>query len=217
MQISYPDFDNLLEKHFDGIYRLSFLLTVRPSDTWQAAFQTFLYIGAQAEAFADEKAEQDALYAWCIRTCTEYYYRKIRRRPSRDKFQKLAPFPVSGQLWELMGLSFRKKAHIFLTSYLGLSPERIAAILEPPAGTEINAGDFQKESWSHAIASISPPGDGASQLSSEIYLRFEERNVPLENRLRSIRFWWDRAVIWIAAAVVLLFAAAAYYTAGLGG
>lgn len=216
MQISYPDFDNLLENHYDGVYRLCFLLTVRPSDAWQAAFQTFLYMGAQTEGADDETAGQDALYAWCIRTCTDYYYRKIRRRPRRSEFQKLVPFPISDQLWELMRLPLRKKAYLFLTCYLKLPPERTAGIMEAISGAETNTKSRPPGDWYGAIASIIPPENGSAQLSSEIYLRFEERNVPLENRLRNIRFLWDRAVVWIALAVVLLFAAAAYYTANLG-
>lgn len=216
MQISYPDFDNLLEKHYDGIYRLSFLLTVRPSDAWQAAFQTFLYIGAQTEGADGETAGQDALYAWCIRTCTDYYYRKIRRLPRRSEFQKLVPFPVSDQLWELMRLPLRKKAYIFLTRYLKLPPERAAGIMEELSGAKASTKSCPHGDWYGAISSIIPPENGCVQLSNEIYLRFEERNVPLENRLRSIRFLWDRAVVWIALAVVLLFAAAACYTASLG-
>lgn len=216
MQISYPDFDNLLEKHYDGIYRLSFLLTVRPPDAWQAAFQAFLYMGAQTEGADGETAGQDALYAWCIRTCTDYYYRKIRRLPRRSEFQKLVPFPVSDQLWELMRLPLRKKAYIFLTCYLELPPERAAGIMEALSGAEIGAKNCPSGDWYGAIASIRPPENGSGQLSNEIYLRFEERNVPLENRLRNIRFLWDRAVIWIALALVLLFAATAHYTASLG-
>lgn len=217
MQISHPDFDGLLEKHFADIYRLSFLLTALPADAWQATFQTFLYLGAQTESFLDEKTEQDALYGFCIRTCTDYYYRKIRRRPRRERFEKLVPFAVSDRLWALMGLPFHKKAALFLTCYLDLPSIQAAHILQSHAKTGGNPAGCEAAQWRDTIASIRPAADGASQMSSQIYLRFEERNVPLENRLRRIRLWLDQAVIWIAVAIVLLFAATAYYTAGLSG
>lgn len=262
MQVSYPEFDRLVTEQFPDAYRLCFLLTASPSDAWPAAFQAFLYMGTQAELYADSGAEQAALFGWCIYTCRDYYYRKMRRRPRRAKFEKTVPFPVSGPLWELLRLPFGKKAEIFLIDYLGLSQEYARRILNMKPGTGIPSslsgspsslsgspyshsgspsghsggpglhGAYRQDDghgipdgcaapaggFSHreAITSIQPPENGAGQMVSELYLRFEERNVPLENKLRRFRLWWDRAVIWIAAVILVLFAAAAYYTAHLG-
>lgn len=218
MQISYPSFDQLVTEYFADVYRLCFLLTDGRTGAWQTTFQTFLYMGAISEPFADKTAEQDAIFYWCIRTCTDYYYRKIRRRPRRERFSKDTPFPVSDNLWELLGMPFQKKAAVFFICYLGFTPERTRHILNKKAALPaINGMDPElQEKWKQAVSSIAPAADGAAQLSGEAYLRFEERNVPLENRLRGIRCWWDHAVIWIAAAILVLFAAAAYYTSGIG-
>lgn len=226
MQISYPSFDQLVTNHFPDVYRLCLLLTKDPSSAWQTAFQTFLYMGTIAEPFPDEAAEQNALFSWCVRTCTDYYYRKIRRKKRREFFEQEVPFPVSDSLWELLGLPLQKKAAVFFNDYLGFAPERTRLILKgddltqnashktsvTPQGPK-GAKEPGNEQWQQAVASIRPAEDAASQLLGEIYLRFEERNVSLENKLRNIRYWWDHAVIWIAAAIILLFAAAAWYTA----
>lgn len=226
MQISYPSFDQLVTDRFPDVYRLCFLLTGEPSAAWQTAFQTFLYMGTQQEPFPEEDDEQNVLWSWCVRTCTDYYYRKIRRRKRRDRFEQDVPFSVSDNLWSLLGMPFRKKAVIFFTDYLGFTPERTEYILSgraanqkskhvvsPSESTKQTPTGQQHEAWREAAASICTAPDGASQLLGEIYLRFEERNVPLENKLRNLRYWWDHAVIWIAAAIVLLFVAAAWYTA----
>ncbi len=221
MQISYPAFDQLVTEHFTDVYRLCFLLTGEPAGAWQTTFQTFLYMGTQKEEFTDPDAEQDALYRWCVHTCTDYYYRKIRKRPRRARFQENVPFSVSDGLWTLLGMPFKKRASVFFTCYLGYTQEHTRHILNKKAGHQpaphraagSSSSDVSEDQWREAISSVSPAEDGEAQMLSEIYLRFEERNVPLENKLRDIRSWWDHSVIWIAAAILLLFAAAAWYTA----
>lgn len=244
MPISYPSFDQLVTDQFPDVYHLCFLLTGEPSSAWQTAFQTFLYMGTAdigtaaapqepGEGQADQTSElapepvstqmsggiqeQNVLWSFCIRTCTDYYYRKLRRRPSRRRFEETAAFPVSDSLWELFCMPFQKKAAVFFTDHLGFTPERARSVisgkkagLAPAAPSPMPSG--MNGQWEEVIASIPLPEDGAQQMLSEIYLRFEERNVPLENRLRDIRYWWDHAVIWIAVAIILLFAAAAWYT-----
>jgi hypothetical protein len=64
-------------------------------------------------------------------------------------------------------------------------------------------------------AVILPDSETADQISDELYLRFEERSVGLENRLRSIRLFMDHAILWIALGILILFAAAVFYTARL--
>ncbi len=55
----------------------------------------------------------------------------------------------------------------------------------------------------------------AEQLGDNLLMRWQERNVPLENRLLRIRSAADRLVPYLALALVLLCAAAAWYTSRL--
>jgi hypothetical protein len=64
-------------------------------------------------------------------------------------------------------------------------------------------------------AVILPDSETADQISDELYLRFEERSVGLENRLRSIRLFMDHAILWIAMGILALCAAAVFYTSRL--
>jgi hypothetical protein len=64
-------------------------------------------------------------------------------------------------------------------------------------------------------AVILPDSETADQISDELYLRFEERSVGLENRLRSIRLFMDHAILWIAMGILVLCAAAVFYTSRL--
>lgn len=221
MRLSFPSFDSFMTEQFPEVYRLCLLLTASPPDAWQAAFQTFLYVGAmetKQELSADFSTEQEALFYWCMRTCTDYYYRKIRRRPKKAAYEKAAGFSVSDDLWELLGLPFGKKAAVFFICYLGYSPRETQQIIRSRAIPLKSAGFSgpAADRWRGAVASIAVSPDSADQMLASLYMRFEERSVKLENRLRNLRFWWDRAVIWIAAALLILFAAAALYTANLG-
>lgn len=206
MQILYPLFDEMLDKHLQNVYRLCFLLIREPSGAWQAAFQTFLYMGTQPQACPTPEEEQNLLYQWCIRTCKDYYYRKMHKRPKRERLEKSVPFPVSDSLWDLLGKPFKKRTELFFSEYLNTTLEP----LPRAAGSHMH-------STQDAIASIVMKADEAEAFLDQIYLRFEQRNVPLENKLRVLRSHWDHAVTWLALAVILLFAAAAWYTAGLSG
>jgi hypothetical protein len=64
-------------------------------------------------------------------------------------------------------------------------------------------------------AVILPDSETADQISDELYLRFEERSVGLENRLRRIRLFMDHAILWIAMGILALCAAAVFYTSRL--
>lgn len=211
MHISYPFFDELLDKYLQDVYRLCFLLIPKPAVAWQAAFQTFLYMGTQPEACPTPEEEQKVLFQWCVKTCEDLYYRKMQKCPKRDSLAKSVPFPVSDCLWELLGQPFKKRKELFFCAYLntGLESEAQAA--------DGHSRITNPSTIRDALATISMRPEELASFHDQIYLRFEERNVPLENKLRILRSHWDHAVIWLAVAVILLFAAAAWYTAGLSG
>lgn len=216
MAIKNHHLSDLMENESVGIYRLNFLLTMDAAAARELTFQTFLYMGA-AETTENKEAEQTQLYQFAIHACEDYFYRKMRRAPKREKFQAACPFYIEDELWGILQWPFQKKAVFYLYFCVTQELERISAI------TGIKTGEIKKLLGNTAIC---PHGtdsfsgiifDTGNQdwLTDQVYMRFEERNVGLENKLLNIRSTMDRAVPWIAVGILVFFAAAAWYTAQL--
>ena len=210
------ELDRMLEQWYPDVYRFCFLMSCQAQAAEEIAFQTFLYAGSEPE-FEGIQPEEEAfhLFRRAAQTCEDYYLRRMRRMPSRSRLQESVSFPIGDALWELLRRPYRQKAVLFLHYNMGFSagqifdllksrtvkPERLLGSL-PPLAPELTA-------------SIIPDEETLEQVSDELYLRFEERNVRLENRLRNLRYVMDRAVVWIALLILILFAAAAVYTSNL--
>lgn len=215
MSKANDDLDGLLESWYPDVYRLCFLLSCHGVSAREITFQTFLYAASQECAFPDSEEAAVYVFSCAIKTCDDYFLRRFRRVKSRKQIQESVSFPISDRLWDFLKLPFSRKAALYLHGALGMSPETVARILHlTPAKT----GRLLSRSFSlepEELRVICPDPEDSAQISDELYLRFEERNVSLENRLRDLRLSLDRAIPWIAVGILVLFAAAAAYTAHL--
>lgn len=207
--------DSLLEQWYLEVYRFCFLLSCHGEAAREIAFQTFLYAGADEHFPNDEHTASLKLFSYAYKTCEDYYLRRLRRRPGRVQLQQSVDFPVSDALWSFLHSSPEQKGAIFLCTRLGFSPEEISVIMKLRKSKLSRILAKEAALSSKELDAILPDSETLSQISDELYLRFEERSVGLENRLRSLRLSMDRAIIWIALGILLLFAAAALYTARL--
>lgn len=218
MKILYPDFDGLVERWQGAVYPFCFLLVQTPGDARQAVFQTFLYLGARAERLAPEE-EREQVFAFALRSCEDFFYRKGRRPIRRRELEGAVSFPVEDGLWQLIRRPLKEKAAFYLVACLGCSAEEAGRALREPAGRVERLaqvpGAFGREALVRAVAGIAPDPEWVEGLLDELYFRFEERSVGVENKLRDLRLNVDRAVPWAALAVILLCVAAALYTASL--
>ena len=220
MPINNPDLDSILNQWQPEIYRFCLLLSCRTEAAEDIMFQTFLYIGAELPSSRARQSEEETavhLFRYAFRTCEDYYYRKMRRRPKREQFQESVPFPVSDQLWQVMKLPFKTRAVLLLLACSNFTHEDIVRILpiRPEKVAKLSPGEEELSRLSALLMTIRQNDMAASQLSGRLAMRFQERNVPLENRLRDIRAWIDHIVIWLAGAIILLCAAAVWYTSRL--
>lgn len=211
MAIRYQNFDALYNKEYLDIYRLCFLLVRHGKAAEEMAFQTFLKMGTEKVEY-DEKGERLTLYSHCLRTCEDFYYRKLRRRPGKKALEEMQLcFPVTDALVELLHQTFLKRACLFLHGFYEFSLDDTARIAKCPifrAGHMVK--DYNAET-AQLINSILPDGEFHEQLNDRIYMRFSERSVSVENALAGIRSWFDRAVPFLALIVVLFMIFAVYY------
>jgi hypothetical protein len=217
MSIAHPNFDELFGRWSDDVYRCCFLLTMEPAAAADAAFQSFLYLGAEHEALADDTAEMVRLFSFVLRSCEDFYYRKLRRSPKRKTLEEAGlPFPITDPLWALMSQPFRKKARFFLEDCLGLDQGAVGRILGRSGGGELSL-TYDTETLIQAAASVVPTEDFADELMDWVVMRFDQRSVGVENRLLRLRSAMDRLAPWLALAILVLGLAAVWVASRYGG
>lgn len=218
MAVENAYFDKLLEQWYPDIYRFCFLLSCHGESAREIAFQVFLYAGADGNFPSETDKASVKLFSYAAKTCEDYYLRRIRRLPSQEALQESVCFSVSDSLWNFLKRPPKQKAVFFLHNNLGFSSQQIGEILNlrPPQVDKLFASASRLSFLSSDdAASIIPDYETSSQISDDLYMRFEERNVKLENQLRDMRLSMDQAIGWIALGILGLFAAAAFYSSRL--
>ncbi|MBE7005476.1 MAG: hypothetical protein E7425_14560 [Ruminococcaceae bacterium] len=204
----------LAEDEGTAAYRFCLLLTARTHKAEDAAFQGFLYLAERTDELPDARRE---LYRCLYRAAEDALYRKDAAPMKKAAFVELSGLTVSDGLWRWMKQPLKQRAALFLVRCALFSAADAAAILGVRAE--------RVEKWLAAagdvgtlcaeLAAWEPSPAWAEQLGDNLLMRWQERNVPLENRLLRIRSAADRAVPWLALAAVLFCVAAAWYTARL--
>lgn len=199
-----------MDTWYYDVYRFSFLVTGNGKSAEEITFQTFLYIGAEQEI-----PDKIQVFQKAYLTCEDYFLRRMRRLKSREHVQESVTFPVTDLVWEYLKRPAEQKAALFLLDYLWLSASEAGLIMGISASKVKLLYHRQSDLPRSEFLAILPDEAFTAQFADSVYVRFEERNVGLENRLRQMRFKLDRAILWIAFAIILLFAAAAFYTSRL--
>lgn len=216
MKLAYPDFDQFLERWREPIYRFCQLLVQVPQDARGAVFQTFLYLGALPGALGAEE-ERAEVFRWAYVSCQDYYYRKARRPIQRKELETALSHPVDGALWALLRRPLRERAAFFLLECQGCAPEEAGRALgvSPARARALSerAARDRREELAVQVGAMAPDGAWLDELPDDVYLRFQERSVGFENKYRLFRLGFAKAAPWLALAVVLLCAAAVWYTA----
>ncbi len=215
MTMPNQSLDLLLNQWYADVFRFSFLLSCHTEAAREITFQTFLYAGCDDYFSEDENEMAAKLFSYAFKTCEDYYLRRLRPLPSRKTLESVAAFPISDELWAFLKKPIKSKAAWFLSSVLLFSPDQIGQILHTRPAKIQSLLSLTSAPSSETIQNIVPDWETTSHFSDDLYLRFEERNVKLENKLRSFRQLTDQAVVWAALGLLLLFGAAAWYTQGL--
>ncbi len=218
MILENTNFDTILTCWYPDIYRFCFLLSCHGDAAREIAFQAFLYAGADSHFPVQEPEASIRLFSYAAKTCEDYYLRRMRRIPSRDVLSESVTFSIHDSLWSFLKLPTRQKAALFLHRNLAFSPQQVSQILHislAKVNRLLSPAACESALSQEDCSSIVPDSETASQISDDLYMRFEDRNVRLENRLRNIRLSIDQSIPWIALAILGIFAAAALYTSGL--
>lgn len=210
MALTCPQFDDLFQSWYEDVYRLCFLLVPSSRNAYHCTFHVFLRLGARTAPPLSPEELRRFLVRQILEVCGDFYLRKPHRRPEREQLSKSFPGPLGDSLWAVFSLPLKARAAFYLRYCMGLSEAECAALVGKQA---IRVPDPASAAQEYAVVSLGE--NQAAVLLDEVYLRFQDRSVGLENRLLHIRSTMDRLAPWLALGVLLLCAAAAIYTANL--
>lgn len=207
-------FDEVFLSEAQGVYRLCFLLARRPGAARRLTFEAFLRLGAAKEEQVADRAQARALlYGAALRLCDDYYLKKARRLPKRAQLEQAElPFAVTDALWALLREPFSRRAMAGLCAagfgegeaYALLRRARFLPTRRLPAG----------EARVAACRSVCMTQEETLAVSDDVYTRFAERSVGVENAIHGARSAFDRAAPLLAALVLIVFAIALVVTRG---
>lgn len=209
-----PEFDQIYLAEAQGVYRLCFLLARRPGAARRLTFESFLRLGAaKEERVADPARARALLYGAAVRLCDDYYLRKARRLPARKWLEEAElPFAVTDGLWALLREPFTRRAMAGLCA-AGFGEDEAYGLLRRARRLptrRVSPGEAQLS----ACKSVGLTQEETLAVSDEVYARFSERSVGVENAIHAAKSAFDRALPLLTALVLLLFAAAVFMTRG---
>lgn len=119
------------------------------------------------------------------------------------------PFPVTDGLYVFLKRPLMQRGALCLAQS-GFSEAEIAKIAGRSAAQFACSSTPEAVSAREAVSSIVFAEDDAHAMNDEIYARFEERSVGVENAIHDFRIRFDRLAPYLALAVLVLFAVAVY-------
>ena len=141
----------------------------------------------------------------------------MRRMPNRKALEAMnLPFPVTDSLYVFLKRPLMQRGALCLAQS-GFSEAEIAKIAGRSAAQFACSSTPEAVSAREAVSSIVFAEDDAHAMNDEIYARFEERSVGVENAIHDFRIRFDRLAPYLALAVLVLFAVAVYVSFKMAG
>ena len=210
-------FDDFFAAWNQDVYRLCFAMTENAKDACNLTFKTFLRLGAAKDPQMKEKDAKFLLFSSGFTLCVDYFGRKMRHRPDRKALDAMnLPFPITDNLCALLKHPLKLRGALCLAQS-GFSEDEIAKIAGRSAAQFACASTPEAASAREAVSSIVFAEDDADAMNDEIYARFEERSVGVENKIHDIRIRFDQIAPYLALAVLAIFAVAVYVSFKMAG
>lgn len=203
MSVLCDSFDSFFALWGADLHRLCLALSRSPGDGRELEFQSFLRLGAARDPHIGEREARLLLFSSAYRLCSDYYLKKMRKRPKRGG--------AGDAFYAFICLPFDQRAALCL-SLFGFDEADIALIMQTRV-PRIRRLLHKKtpEGWQQAVSSIILSDDDVMRLSDRIYERFAERSVGVENKIHGLRSAFDRAAPYLALAVLALFAFSVWF------
>ena len=210
-------FDDFFSRWYPDIRRLCFAMSENDKDARNLAFKTFLRLGAAKDPQIKENDAKFLLFSSGFTLCVDYFGRKMRRLPGRKALDGMSlPFPITDNLCVFLKLPLAQRG-AFCLAHAGFSEAEIAKIAGKSAAHFACSSTPKADSARDAVSSILFDESDADAMSDEIYARFAERSVGVENRIHDFRIGFDKIAPYLALAVLAIFAIAVFVSVKLAG
>ncbi len=210
-------FDDFFSRWYPDIRRLCFAMTENDKDARNLAFKTFLRLGAAKDPQIKENDAKFLLFSSGFTLCVDYFGRKLRRLPDKKALEGMSlPFAVTDNLCVFLKLPLARRGALCL-AHAGFSEAEIAKIAGKSAAHFACSSTPKADSAREAVSSILFDEGDADAMSGEIYARFAERSVGVENRIHDFRIGFDKLAPYLALAVLAIFAIAVFVSVKLAG
>lgn len=196
-------FDDYFSAFSGDVYRLCLLLTRHPKAAKAHTFEAFLRLGAAKDPNIGRNDAKNLLFSAALRLCEDYYLRRMRRAPGRADLLAM-DFPVTDALFAALRLPTAARRALGLT-LAGFSADEIRQLAGKSAA---RAAESLSPIHMEAVRAVCLSEDDAQTLSDDVYARFAERSVGVENALHAIHFGFMRVAPYLALLVLALFALA---------
>lgn len=205
-------FDPVYLAEAQSVYRLCFLLARRPGAARRLTFEAFLRLGAAQDTQTEDPAQARALlYGAAVRLCDDYYLQKPRRLPPRVRLEEAElPFAVTDALWALLREPFARRAMAGLCA-AGFDEAEAYRLLRRARRLPARRLSPTEEQLA-ACANVCLSQEETLAVSDEVYARFAERSVGVENAIHGAKSAFDRALPLLAALAVAVAALALWMT-----
>jgi hypothetical protein len=192
-------------------YTFCLVATLDAKTAWALAFQACLRLGAAPEGM-DKTAARKLLYRAAATVCQAHRLKKARRRPRKKALAAgLATIEGAEALLGYLRLPFLRKLAAYIIHIAGFAPGEAGEILGIRASRAQRLADRANMAGVAAALSALPFDEAVQQeWLDQIVLRFAERSVGFETRASDLRYRIDRAIPYLALAILALFAFALY-------
>lgn len=194
-------FDRYFSLWHQDLYRLCLCITRNPNDAKELTFESFLRLGASKDPNIEKTAAKALLFSSAIQLGEDYYLRKMRRAPKKND-------SILSDFYRLP-LKTRMACGLALA---GFSQDSIQHMTHAHATNKPISSQYMA-----ALSEICLPEDDVLALSDNIYERFSERSVGVENILHALHFGFVRLAPFLAVLVLIIFALAIFISIRLAG
>ncbi|MDT3844270.1 MAG: hypothetical protein LIV11_06815 [Bacillota bacterium] len=200
------NYENIVRENYAKLYKYAFVESCHDISAKDITFQSLLYS-------VDPERSDRSVWQNAHSVLNDFFLRSLRRRRSRDEIAAGVTFPIRDELWNFLERPTPEKEALFLMAEAGLTKKEAADIMAVHVSRLPDLSQEERSRISSLLSVIVPDGASEEEAADRVLLRFTERSVGFENRLRDLRLFFDRHILWLAAAIALFCAAAAYCTA----
>ena len=203
-------FDDFFSRWYPDIRRLCFAMTENDKRRAKSGVQNFLTSWRGQRPTNQRKRRKIPAFLKRLHALRRLLRPKLHRLPGRKALEGMSlPFPIADNLCVFLKLPLAQRG-AFCLAHAGFSEAEIAKIAGKTAAHFACSSTPKADSAREAVSSILFDEDDADAMSDEIYARFAERSVGVENRIHDFRIGFDKIAPYLALAVLAIFAIAVF-------